>query len=187
MPHTDSIFGHPSHGRFVCHQPQAGVTHDLMGDQSGAPVIPVILRNENSASRIQVITPPIRHEMPSERACFAALSPLVWSARMVVAAAMPVGNGSCSTLIIWRLAGTARKTPIHAMQMSHGISHRQRWPKLAGSDSGWSIMSAGMAFTIPALVIAAAADAPDCMALFSRMLKGGKSRGSALWSAAKMV
>src|SRR5262245_8026415 len=107
--------GQPSHGTLRCHQPQAGATHDFTGDQSGAAGHGVTLRNGKSESRIHVITAPISAEMPSDLACCAALSPLVWSARMVAAAAMPVGNGSCSTLIIWRLAGTARNTPIHAM------------------------------------------------------------------------
>ena len=67
---------------------------------------------------------------------------------MVVAAAMPLGKRSCSMLIIWRLAGTARNTPSQEMIRIHAISTH-----MPGTAAGLSIMSAGMALTRPAPVI----------------------------------
>ncbi len=100
---------------------------------------------------------------------------------------MAVGNGSFSTLIICRLAGTARNTPSAEITITHGMSHRQRVAKSAGRADGLSIRSAGMAFAIPPLAIAPAAAAVHCIALFSRMPNGLNSFGMARWSAAKMV
>jgi len=93
----------------------------------------------------------------------------------VAAAAVPLGKGSCSTLMYCRLAGTARKTPSQEMQMTQGTSQSIFSPRVAGSAAGLSISSAGMALATPALVIEPAAEAADCMALFSRMVNWGTS------------
>ncbi len=123
-----------------------------------------------SASRSQVMTAPSPSAENSDFACCEAPSPLVCRLLSVVAAAVPLGKGSCSTLIICRLVGTARNTPSHATTAIHGIRTIRRCAKSAGSADGFSMSSAGMAFTSPALVMAPAAEAHDCMALFSRML-----------------
>ena len=98
----------------------------------------------------------------------------------MVAAAMPLGNGSFSMLIIWRLAGTASTTP----NPDTTITHATRYQWFEGIAEGFSISSAGSALTTPALVIEPAADAVDCMALFSRMLNSGKNFGKRRCSAA---
>src|SRR5258706_1725911 len=140
-----------------------------------------------SASRHQVMTVPSRPPANNALAWRAASLPLLWRLRSVVAAASPVGKGSFSMLIIWRLAGTARNTPRHEMMITHGISHMQRAIMVAGRAAALSIMSVAIALTSPPLVIEPAAEAADCMALFSRMLKGGNHLGSARWRVAKMV
>ena len=53
---------------------------------------------------------------------------------------------------------------------------------LAGSAAALSIMSAGIAFTTPPLVIEPPAEAHDCMQLFSRMLYSGNHFGKSLCS-----
>src|SRR5437867_11874071 len=86
-------------------------------------------------------------------------------------------------LIIWRLAGTARKTPSDAMTISQMAMYQ--W--FAGSAPGFSIIKAGIALTSPAAEIDPAAVAQDCIALFSRMLNGGNQRGTSRCSVAKML
>ena len=120
-------------------------------------------------SRIQVITAPMSPAIVSAFACLAASPPVSCSALSVAAAAVPVGKRSPSMLIIWRLVGTARKTPMAQITATHGISHRQRVAKSPGIDVALSIMSAGIAFTSPPLVIEPAAPAVDCRQLFSRI------------------
>src|SRR5215470_10368951 len=63
------------------------------------------------ASRNQAMSAPRTAARPSDRPCCCAFDPSPWSALIVVAAAVPLGKGSCSMLIICRFAGTARKTP----------------------------------------------------------------------------
>ena len=104
-----------------------------------------------------------------------------------MAAAIPLGKGSCSTLMSWRLVGTARNTPRHEMTTIHGISQRQRVQKSCGRTLGSSIISAGMALTSPSPDINPAAEAADCMALFSRIVKSGNRLGKSLCSVEKIV
>ena len=47
--------------------------------------------------------------------------------------------------------------------------------------------NAGIAFTNPAPDIMPAAEAHDCIALFSRIVKSGNCRGNALWIAEKIA
>ena len=91
----------------------------------------------------------------------------------MAAAAMPLGNGSFSTLIIWRFAGTASTTP----RPDTTITQATRYQWFEGTAAGFNISSAGRALTTPAPVIEPAAEAVDCMALFSRMLNSGKNLG----------
>ena len=58
---------------------------------------------------------------------------------------------------------------------------------MLGTACGFSIMSAGMAFTRPAPVMYPAADAHEAMALFSRMLKPGNHFGNMRCSPAKIA
>src|SRR5437879_6518710 len=186
VPQVDSMrgsFSHESHAILGANQP-------LMGAQLWAPPphgnSPRVI-HEKSASRSQVIPAPSRPASPSDLAWRAASSPWVWRPRSVVAVAIPVGNGSFSTLIIWRLAGTARNTPSSETTVTQGISHRQRVAKAAGITVALSIMSAGMAFETPPPGIEPADEATDWSELFSRMLKAGKNFGTARCRAAKKV
>src|SRR5439155_27357902 len=164
VPHTDSMRGSLSHGSF------SGQNQLLIGAQSGAPAISCTFMNVRSpASRNHVTTAPTSAANVSARACRAASPPFSCSARSVAAAAVPVGKRRPSTLIIWRLVGTARNTPMAEITITHGISHRQRVPKSAGMDAALNIISAGIAFTSPALVMEPAAPAVDWRQLFSRI------------------
>ena len=80
----------------------------------------------SAASRSQVTTSPISPAMPRARACFIASPPSPCKVRRVVAAAMPLGNGNCSMLIICRLVGIAKNTPSIEISATQGISHMQR-------------------------------------------------------------
>ncbi len=163
VPQVSWNFGYLSHGA------HAGADHSVNSAHFGIHAIGVRSSHDASALRIQAMSPPSPRARNSDFACRAASPPCAWSERSVAAAAVPVGNGSCSMLIICRLVGTARNTPIHEIRITHGISHIIRCAKSCGSRSGFSIMSAGMAFAIPAEVMVPAAEAVDCMALFSRM------------------
>ncbi len=77
-------------------------------------------------------------------------------------------------------------TPIHEIRITHGMSHIMRVPKSVGSNPGFSIIKAGIAFESPALVMVPAADAHDCIALFSRMVYPPNQRGRIFCSPAKM-
>ena len=70
---------------------------------------------------------------PSARAERMPDSPTEWSARSVSAAAMPLGNRSCSTLIICRFIGMAMVTPSTARQNTHA--------SMVGSDMVLLLMS----------------------------------------------
>src|SRR5437773_747277 len=95
------------------------------------------------ASRNQVMIEPASTASPSDCAWRAAAAPpSLCSVRSVVAAAIPDGKRSCSMLIIWRLAGTARNTPSIEITPIQAIS--THW---LGTALGWSIINAGMAFT----------------------------------------
>src|SRR5689334_6177277 len=77
--------------------------------------------HEKSKSRSQVTIAPSPIAVNSALACREASPFDACRLRSVVAAAIPVGYGSCSMLIIWRLAGTARNTPSHDTTMIQGI------------------------------------------------------------------
>lgn len=74
------------------------------------------------ASRSHASTAPNSAEYAS---ALAALAPLPaaasWIERMVSAVAVPVGNGSASLLISWRLIGIAANTPSAAITPNHAI------------------------------------------------------------------
>src|SRR5262245_30644238 len=163
-PQVASSLGSRSHGA------QRGADHSVNNDHFGIHAIGVFVSHGASAPRIQAISAPSPRAENSERAWRAASPPWAWSERSVAAAAVPVGNGSCSMLTIWRLVGTAKNTPIQEIRITHGINHSMRVPKSVGSSVGFSIISAGMALESPALVMVPAAEAQDCMQLFSRML-----------------
>ncbi|MNS48890.1 hypothetical protein D3C72_814760 [compost metagenome] len=78
---------------------------------------------------------------------------------------MPEGKGSWSMLIIWRLSGMATITPRKEMAPIQTAS--STLPSLVPLSS----RSAGIALTRPAELMVPAAEAADCMALFSRSVK----------------
>ena len=83
------------------------------------------------ASRSTAMMAPISPAPPSSRDFWRAASPWPCSALMVSAVAVPVGNGSCSMLMSWRLMGMAAKTPSAAMTAE---PHHQ--PPRAGQRAG---------------------------------------------------
>ena len=77
---------------------------------------------------------------------------------------MPLGNGSCSWLIIWRFIGMARNTPRAAVKKTMPVitHHGRWWPST-------SIRAANALPTVPPVEYPAA-DAVLCMQLFSSRL-----------------
>ena len=76
-------------------------------------------------SRKNAVKAPKAAASPSDRALSTASLPVECRLRSVSAAAIPLGNLSCSTLIICRFIGTAMKTPSTARKNVHAASTGQ--------------------------------------------------------------
>ena len=128
---------------------------------NGSPVEAGIRSGSHGRSRRKASAAPNTLAQPSLRARRAASPPSPCSARKVSAVAVPVGNGSSSMLMSWRLMGTAVKTPSMAMTASQAT---------IATGSGRrpvSRSSAPMAGRFPPPVMNPADDATDPIALFS--------------------
>ncbi len=99
--------------------------------------------HERLASRNHAMIAPLTPAMPSHRACFAPPSSFACRARIVSAVAVPVGKGSCSWLMSWRLMGIAANTPSAAMPANHKMRIH------ASGRVPVSITSAGSAAMLP--------------------------------------
>ena len=85
---------------------------------------------ETPLSRRRETTAPKAPAKPSARALSAASAPLECRLFRVSAAAMPLGNLSCSMFIIWRFIGMAMNTPRAARKTVQRVStvHDIWWP-----------------------------------------------------------
>ena len=110
-----------------------------------------------------------------------AAEPWLWRLLRSTAEAVPVGNLRRSRLIMLRFMGMARLVPRMARKNTHAPITAQCMPVPRGfSGVTVSSSSAGIADTSVPPVAYPAAEAVDCMQLFSRMVIGDRAI-PALW------
>ena len=111
-------------------------------------------------------TAPMPMDQKRAWALMSASPPAAWRLRSVSAAAMPLGNLSCSRLISWRFIGMAIETPRKARKAVQAMRTFQfMWTPV-------SMSCAAMAETMVPPVETPALVAVDCMQLFSRIDMG---------------